>query len=224
MTQTFECLVCRGHSEHPTCPRCYSRLRRMLDELPEQYVLLCMSHEPLRTGGDGRSGRAVHAPLPGRLDTLSLLGPASRHGVMDEDQTGPVPFLDVLASWTEAVTEERRLTHCRRNVTAMVDRLTRHLPWICSQSFAGDFFAEIQELLKVTRRITLTEGRMELLRGVACPSCGMFSMVRHMPGDWAAECRFCPAIRLDERDYADLVQVQARDADDTVKAEPPDGR
>lgn len=166
----------------------------------------------------------MHAALPGRLDTLNLLGPGSRHGVMDEDQTGPVPFLHVLASWTEAVTDERRLTPFRRNVTAMVDRLTRHLTWICDQTFAGDFFAEIEELLKVTRRITLTEGRMELLRGITCPSCGMFSMVRHTPADWAAECRFCPSVRLDARDYADLVQVQARDVDDTVKARAPEGR
>jgi hypothetical protein len=220
MTQTYECLVCREHAERPTCPRCFSRLRRMLGELPEQYVLLCMSHQPLKTGGDGRSGRAVHAPLPGRLDTLNLLGPASRHGVMDEDQTGPVPFLEVLASWTEAVTEERRLTPCRRNVTAMVDRLTRHLTWICDQSFVGDFFAEIEELLKVAQRITLTQPVMELLRRVPCPQCDQFTMVRYHPSDWAAECRFCSVVRLDQADYDALVrrQVTQQTADDAVRS------
>ncbi|MFI0939163.1 hypothetical protein [Streptomyces sp. NPDC021020] len=224
MTQTFECAVCGEHSGHQTCARCFSRLKGMLESLPEQYVLLCMSHQPLKTGSDGRSPRALHAPLPGRLDVLNLLGPAARQGVMNEDQSGPVPFLEVLAGWAEAVSEERRLTPVRRNVTALVDRLTRHLIWITEQTFAGDFFTEIEELLRVTRRITLTEHRVELLRGVACPSCGMFAMVRHLPGDWAAECRFCPSVRLDQRDYADLVQVQARDADDTVKAGQPDGR
>jgi hypothetical protein len=222
MTETVQCF-CGEHGERRTCPRCFSRLRGMLAELPEQYVLLTLSRQPVKAGSDGRSSRRLHAPLPGREDVLNLLGPASRQGVMDEDQSGPVPFLSVLASWTEAVNDERRLTPCRRNVTAMIDLLTRHLTWITEQEFAGSFFEEIEALLRVTRRITLTESRMELLRGVACPSCGMFSMVRYLPGDWRAECRFCPAVRLNEADYVDLVQIAARDARDTVNAGRPDG-
>jgi hypothetical protein len=197
----------------------------MISELPEEFVRLSMEYQPSRSGGDGRSGNPVHPSLPLREDVLSLLGPSSRQAVTDaRDQVGPVPLLEVLASWAAVVTEERHLTPVRRNVVSLVDHLTRHLEWIAEQSWVADFYREVEDLLRITRRITMTEHHVELLRGVACPSCGMFSMVRNTPGDWAAECRFCPSVRLDDRDYADLVQVQARDADDTVKAEPPDGR
>jgi hypothetical protein len=197
----------------------------MLAELPEQYGLLLISGQPLKTGGDGRGGRAVHAPLPGRLDVLNLLGPASRQDPSDgQDQVGSTPFLAVLAGWCEVVEEERRLTPCRRNATTMTNRLLTDLTWIAEQSFAGDFFGEIEELLKAAQRITMTAPVMELLRGVVCPSCERFTMVRHHPSPWAAECRLCPSVKLDQADFDALVRGQARDADDTANAGPPDGR
>jgi hypothetical protein len=111
----------------------------------------------------------VYAALPCREDVLSLLGPASPQAVSDaRDQTGPTPFLAILQSWCEALEDERRLTPCRRNVRGMVDRLTQHLTWVCEQSFAGDFFEEIEELLRVFRRITLTEGRRPAQSQAAC--------------------------------------------------------
>jgi hypothetical protein len=214
-----ECLVCGEHDERPTCPKCFSRLRRMIGELPEEFVLLTMSYQPVSKGGDGRSSAAVHAPLPCREDVLSILGPASRQAVTDgQDQVGPTPFLEVLRTWVEAVEDERRLTPVRRNVTGLVDRLLTHLRWIAEQPWVADFQREIEELVKVSRRITGTETRMELLRGVCCPSCGQFTMVRYVPDDYAARCRFCTSVCLDSYDWDLLVkaQVTQQTADDGV--------
>ncbi|MGC4906530.1 hypothetical protein ACLQ2J_12490 [Streptomyces cyaneofuscatus] len=179
-----------------------------------------MSRQRVRGGGgDGRSGKRLHAPLPGRGDVLNLLGPASRQGVTDaEDQTGSAPFLEVLSGWTEVVTEERNLTPVRKHVSTMTARLTGHLGWICSQPWVRDFAGEIQELVHEVQRITMTQPRRELLRGVTCPSCEGLTMVRHYPGDWAAECALCPSVRLDERDYEGLVKDQARRAGESVKS------
>jgi hypothetical protein len=218
VSKIFECLICGEPDDRPTCVRCYSRLQFMIVELPEQYCLLLMCREWPGTGGGGRSATAVHGRLPGREDVLSLLGPAARQSPPGgRDQTGPTPFRAVLQDWIEVVDEARNLTPCDRDVPSMSERLLTYLPWVTMQPFVGDLYREIEELLRVVRRITLAEpsGRMELLRGVACPSCGRFSMVRYHPSDWRAECRFCPAIRLDDAAYEDLVRGQARDAGDT---------
>ncbi|MGW0854159.1 hypothetical protein [Streptomyces sp. NPDC002690] len=206
-----ECFVCEDPQEAKTCDRCRSRIRGALAQLPEQYAYLSMSRQPSRGGGgDGRSSARLHAPPPGREDVLNLLGPASRDAVTDaHDQVGPAPFLEVLRSWCEAVTEERRLTPVRRDVSSMVTLLTRHLGWICERPWVRDFDEEIRDLLRTVQRITLTEPRKELLKGVTCPSCEGLTLVRYVPGDWAAECALCQSVKLDRRDYENLVRDQA---------------
>jgi hypothetical protein len=188
----------------------------MLAELPEEFVVLSMNFQPSRTGGDGRSSTAVHAPPPCRLDALNLAGPGSRQDPADgTDQVGPMPVLEVLASWVTVLNEERRLTGVRRNIVDLVDRLTRHLGWIIEQAWVSDFYREVEETMKAIRKITLTEPQMVLLKGVFCPTCGRLGMVRYYPDNYAARCRFCPSVRLDRADYDALVQGQARDAGDT---------
>ncbi|MEV6436299.1 hypothetical protein [Streptomyces anulatus] len=216
----YECFVCGDPQESKTCDRCRAGIRGDLLGLPELYVHLTMSRQRVQGGGsDGRSGKRLHAPLPGRGDVLNLLGPASRQGVTDaEDQVGSVPFLEVLSSWSEVVTEGRALTPVKKHVTTLTARLTAHLPWICEQPFVGDFAGELRELVHEVQRITMTQPRRELLRGVTCPSCDGLTMVRHFPGDWAAECALCPSVRLDERDYEGLVKDQARRAGESVKS------
>ncbi|MGW4758971.1 hypothetical protein [Streptomyces chartreusis] len=68
------------------------------------------------------------------------------------------------------MTEEQGLTLVRKHVTIMTDRLTIHLGWICEQPWVPDFEQEILELLRTTQRITMTEPRRELLKGVMWPS------------------------------------------------------
>ncbi|MFD8072179.1 hypothetical protein ACFV3E_05950 [Streptomyces sp. NPDC059718] len=210
----YECHVCGEPQGDRTCVRCASRIRGALAALPEQFVLLTLSRQRAQGGGgDGRSPKRIHAPLPGDERVLNLLGPASRQSVTDaRDQEGAAPFLEVLAGWCEAVVYERGLTPIRRDLTAMIRLLTAHLSWICEQSWAADFDEEIRGLVRTAQRITMTQPRRELLRGVTCPSCDGLTLVRHFPGDWAAECALCPSVRLDSRDYEDLVKTQARDA------------
>ncbi|MET9848891.1 hypothetical protein [Streptomyces ossamyceticus] len=217
----YECFVCGDPQESKTCDRCRNGIRGDLLQLPELYVHLTMSRQRVQGGSDGRSGKRLHAPLPGRDDVLNLLGPASRQPVTDaEDQTGATPFLEVLASWCEAVTDERGLNPVRKHVSTLTARLTAHLGWICEQPWVADFQEEIRELVKATQRITMTQlqTRRQHKAGVRCPSCEEMSLWRHFPGDWAAECLNCPAVKLDQRDYEDLVKAQARDAHDAVKS------
>ncbi|WP_424570805.1 hypothetical protein [Streptomyces sp. CH-036] len=216
-----ECLVCQRPSEwSKTCEWCQSRIRGALAQLPEQYAYLSISRQRVRGGGsDGRFSKRLHAPLPGDERVINLLGPSARQSVSDgRDQTGEMPFLAVLESWAEVIEEGLRLKPVRRHVMTLTARLTGHLPWVYEQPWVSDFFEEIQDLLKTSQRITMTQPRRELLRGVTCPSCEGLTMVRHFPGDWAAECALCPSVRLDERDYEGLVKEQARRAEESVKS------
>ncbi|MFJ9353737.1 hypothetical protein [Streptomyces mirabilis] len=214
----FECYVCSDQSETKTCVRCTSRIRGALAALPEQFVWLTLSRQRAQGGGgDGRSSTRLHAPLPGREDTLNLLGPASRQSVTDaRDQVGSVPFLETLAGWCEAVVYERGLTPIRRDLTAMIRLLTAHLSWICEQPWCPDFYEEIRDLLRTSQKITMTEPVRQMLKGVMCPSCSMASMVRYLPDVYAARCMNCDSIRLDEHDYRLLVERQVRDAQHAV--------
>ncbi|MDC2953365.1 hypothetical protein PO587_02725 [Streptomyces gilvifuscus] len=216
----YECFVCGQPQESKTCDRCRNGIRGLLARLPLQWFALLDSRQRVQGGGgDGRSSTRLHAPLPGREDVLNLLGPASRQAVTDaHDQTGPAPFLETLKSWADAVTDERGLTPVRRDFKEILVRLTAHVTWICEQPWVTDFEAEIRELVRTTQRITMTEPRKELLRGVTCPSCEGLTLVRYSPGDWAAECVLCPAMKLDERDYEALVRGQAQRARDGVKS------
>jgi hypothetical protein len=126
--------------------------------------------------------------------------------------------MEVLASWCGAVTDERGLKPVRKHVVAMTARLTAHLGWICEQPWVTDFEAEIRDLVRTTQRITMTEPRKELLKGVTCPSCEGLTLVRYFPGDWAAECVLCPSVKLDQLDYDGLVRDQAQHAHHTVKS------
>ncbi|MET7847660.1 hypothetical protein ABZT48_05325 [Streptomyces avermitilis] len=102
------------------------------------------------------------------------------------------------------------MDHVKTNATAMTARLTANLPWICDQPWVVDFAEEIRELVHTVQRITMTQPRKELLRGVTCPSCDSLTLVRHFPGDWAAECALCPSVRLDERDYRSSSRARRR--------------
>lgn len=85
------------------------RLRRQLAELPE---LLAYAQLALLPGSAPQSGwvsgATREAPLPCRLDVLSLLGPAAEETVRDPygDQVGVEPILGTLLSWARLVAEE----------------------------------------------------------------------------------------------------------------------
>ncbi|WP_448319249.1 hypothetical protein [Streptomyces sp. CO7] len=208
---TTNCRICARTCESGTCDLCRNRIRGLLHQLPLQWTALQDSRQRLQGGGgDGRGSARLHAPTPGREDVLNLLGPASPKAVpTTEDQTGPVPFLDVLWSWTQAVTDGRRLKPVPRRFEDMLGRLLANLGWICASPMAVDFEQEIRDLVRVCEGITLTTStRTEPIQGLTCPSCEMLSMVRVWPSTWAAQCRFCEVVRLDERDLTALMHEQ----------------
>ncbi|MEV1096463.1 hypothetical protein AB0I87_13460 [Streptomyces sp. NPDC049952] len=207
----YECFVCGDPQETKTCHRCRNGLRGDLLRLPLQWFALLDSRQRGQSGGNGgRSATRLNAPLPGNEAVLNLLGPASRDAVTDaQDQTGPAPLLETLWSWCAVVSDERGLTPVRRDFKEVLSRLVTHLPWIYERPWVRDFEEEIRDLVRATQKITMTEPRKELLRGVTCPGCSMLSLVRFRPGDWHAECLSCPSIRLDSYDYELLVQSQA---------------
>ncbi|MFF9210463.1 MULTISPECIES: hypothetical protein [unclassified Streptomyces] len=206
MNETKTCAVCDRASETHTCISCRSRIRGLLAALPEQYVFLAMSRQREQGGGgDGRSSTRLHAPLPGRLDTLNLIGPYARQSVTDaEDQVGDVPVLAVLETWCQVVTEERGLTPAKVHVSSLTNRLLTHLGWIVEQPWVADFELELRELMRAVKGITRTEPRRVPLP-VLCPSCDALTLVREDHSGWAAECVMC-VVKLDERDYQQLVQ------------------
>jgi hypothetical protein len=201
--------VCNRTSETHTCVVCQSRIRGLIAAIPEQWTYLHMSREREQRGGDGRSSTRLHAPVPGREDTLNLLGPYARQNVTNaEDQVGPVPVLAVLEAWAQVVTEERRLAPVRVHVSSLTDRLLTHLGWIVEQPWVADFELELRELMRAVKTVTRTEPR-RLPLPVPCPSCDMLTLVREDWSGWAAECVMC-VVKLDAQDYGALVRQAAQ--------------
>lgn len=105
------------HANRQTlCTPCVDTIKVWLRELPVQIIVLEGSRERETTGASS-GGRTVHrtAPLPGRADTLNLLGPAAwTDGIRDpygdarHDQHGPLSIAGVLIPWVRLITEERR--------------------------------------------------------------------------------------------------------------------
>jgi ribosomal protein S27E len=198
------CAVCQEASEWVTCVPCSNRLRNQVVELRRQYVYLLASRERDQGGGVRVRASKVEAPTPGRLDVLNLLGPAAEGTVHGDDQSGPVPLMAVLESWSQVITEERQLKPVKRTLGELTDRLLRHHEWIVQQPWAGDYALEIKELLTAVRSVTRIDPRRHALH-VLCPGCDLMAMVREDHSPWAAECTNC-GVKLVEMDYQALVR------------------
>jgi hypothetical protein len=98
-------------------------------------------------------------------------------------------------------------------VSHIVSGLTQHLlgnvEWTCRQTWVADFAEELEGLLKTLRRVSGIEP-VRIVLPVLCPSCEMRTMIREEGSGWAAECRYCPAIKLSAREYGQLVVTQAQ--------------
>jgi hypothetical protein len=187
------CTICqhRDPAGAQACPTCQAALRAMLTELRHQLVLLRASLTPgASTGAHVASGRAT-APLPVRLDVLSLLGPAPTGTVRTHphDQTGPVPILGTLRDWAAAIAAERGLrAPARTTPDQCLTYLADHLNWICAQPWVTDLHAELRAVVRTVRGITRTQPRTRPLPA-PCP-CGAFGLQQT---DWAeyVVCTVC---------------------------------
>jgi hypothetical protein len=174
-------------------PTAATRLHRQLTELGE---LLAYAHLALLPGSAPRGGRVSgatrSAPLPLRLDVLSLLGPAGNRTVRDPygDQHGLTPVIGTLTAWARVVEEEHpcssrpgRQHTCRADETtigSLLAYLTARdvLAWSVQQMWADEYAAEINAVWRALQPFAMLRPRRQPLPQLPCPRCDLLSLVR----------------------------------------------
>lgn len=162
------------------CSPCLATMRAQLTAIPAALVVLregSMQRE--RTGEAGRTGTR-EAPLPCRIDTLNLVGPAASGTVYDSygDQTGQRPIIDVLAGWVRIISEERRLNGPERwTETALAGWLTAQLGWSSQQPWIGEMHTELRDMTWAIRGIARVEVRTRAVSR-PCPRCELLTLAR----------------------------------------------
>lgn len=165
------------------CTPCLNRMRAQLTAIPAALTVLRQgSMQRERTGPTSRGGTR-QAPLPGRLDTLNLVGPASTRDVHDPhgDQTGQRPIIGVLGDWTRVICEERRLDGPDTwTETALAGWLAGQLGWASQQPWAGEMAGEFNDLTWAIRGIARVEVRTRAVSR-PCPRCDLLTLQQQ---DW----------------------------------------
>ncbi|MEU6181182.1 hypothetical protein [Streptomyces coeruleorubidus] len=178
--------------------------------IPEAVVQTWLARHRVQRGGAGeRVSASKEAPIPLRLDVLSLLGPSADEVLSGDDQVGPVPVVGVLSAWSDLVSEEARQKPVSRTVSTLTQYLVSNVEWACRQEWVADFAEELEGLLRTLRKVSGIEP-VRIVLPVLCPSCEMRTMIREEGSGWSAECRACPAIKLSAREYGHLVTTQAQ--------------
>ncbi|MGW1135627.1 hypothetical protein [Streptomyces griseoluteus] len=160
------------------CDPCVHQIRRWLAAIPAAMTVLrdgSMQRE--RTGDAGRTGTR-EAPLPCRLDTLSLIGPAASGTVRDPhgDQVGQQPIIGTLGSWVRLVLEERHVDGpAAWTPEALAGWLASQLGWISQQGWASEAYTELRDLTWAIRGIARVEVRTRAVSR-PCPACELLSL------------------------------------------------
>ncbi|MFL4947525.1 hypothetical protein ACJ6WE_09145 [Streptomyces sp. MMS24-I31] len=168
------------------CSPCVQRMRAQLTAIPAAMVVLrdgSMQRE--RTGETSRTGTR-EAPLPCRIDTLNLVGPAASGTVRDPhgDQIGQRPIIDFLGSWTRLVLEEHPRRHQRDfkqpdnwSEAGLSAWLSTALPWASTMAWIGEMAQELRDLTIAIRGIARVEVRTRAVSR-PCPraECGMLAL------------------------------------------------
>ncbi|NUP48995.1 MAG: hypothetical protein HOW97_17070 [Catenulispora sp.] len=140
------CTICRRPTDDRNPirhQRCAERLRADLADIPGHYALMGAVLAPGTAGGGAHVSGTRTAPLPVRLEPLSL---RARGGMVT-----------VLALWEADWRELRELTPAMRgtsatDLAAIVLSLRAHLPWAIENHGAVDEFArEVRDLLHQCR-------------------------------------------------------------------------
>ncbi|MFB7908141.1 hypothetical protein ACFC1T_17050 [Kitasatospora sp. NPDC056076] len=196
------------------------RLRTQLGQMPE---LIVLAHLALQPGASRRgarvSGATRTAPLPCRLDVLSLVGPTANTAVHDQhgdqDQT---PGLDLLASWARIVLDDRQAANdwtgwirpagydWERTVSVAVKLLLLHLDFAASRPYARDLADEIGRLHSHLNRATGQPIAPPARRRMVCPGCEL--MTAAVQDDGRCECRACGLILTGPEYVGRVVQAE----------------
>ncbi|MFJ8583658.1 hypothetical protein ACIRD2_03220 [Streptomyces sp. NPDC093595] len=173
------------------CDPCIRGITGWLRELPNQMIVLAASVQRETTGAPTRSGSRT-APLPGRLDTLNLIGPAAPGTVQDPhgDQHGDLPVAATLGAWVRLVIEERHLNGPDRWSPAdLATWLAPHTGWAALQAWAGEYRDELWATIRAVRGITRVQPRT-LPVSRPCPRCDEL-LLTHTDWDQYTRCSGC---------------------------------
>lgn len=143
MTEAITCTICRRaldpDREQIRHQRCADRLRTHLIELPGLYALMGAVLAPGTAGGGSRVSGTRTAPMPVRLEPLSLRGPGG--------------IITTLTLWETHIREERGLSAGTvrgiggQDLAAIVLFLRAQLPWICDHySQAEKLDADLRDI------------------------------------------------------------------------------
>jgi hypothetical protein len=207
----IECCICGKETDLPrSCRPCRNRIRGLLLGLPEAVVQVWMARHRVQRGTSSeRVSASKEAPIPLRMDVLNLLGPSADAVLSGEDQAGPVPVVGVLSAWSDLVSDQTRQKPVGRTVSGLTQHLLNHVEWACRQEWVTDFAEELEGLTKTLRRVSGIEP-VRIPLPVICPTCDLRTMIREEGSGWAAECRYCPAVKLSAREYGQLITAQAQ--------------
>jgi hypothetical protein len=161
------------------CTPCVRDIRQWLAELPAQMIVLRASMHRETTGSPVRGGTKT-PPLPGRLDTLNLLGPAAPGDVHDQhgDQHGPLPIGAVLGAWVRLIGEELRIDPpLPATEEALAAWLDQRLSWTARQPFAGELRGELWSMICAVRGITGVTPQTRPVRR-PCPRCESMTLTK----------------------------------------------
>lgn len=160
---TSPCILCGRQDPKRVCDRCLEFTEQNLKALPVYYRKLEGFLKPGSTPTTPTSGGSTEAPLPVKVDVLSLRGPGGIAGVLTawEDD-----FRDLLG-WSRRP--------FRGNTEQTVDGsglfLLRNWPWCADKHPAVEIFVdEITELVAACR--LHTEGRSDVRLIGTCPVTG----------------------------------------------------
>lgn len=159
----MNCTICRRPTDDRDPIRhqhCADRLRTDLADIPGLYALMGAVLAPGTAGGGSRVSGTRTAPLPVRLEPLSL---RARGGIVT-----------ILATWEADWRETRGLTEAQRGTAerdlgGIVLWLRAHLPWAIDEHPAIQEFAD--EIRDVVRQCRAAAGLLpRMMRIGECPA------------------------------------------------------
>ncbi|GAA2364793.1 hypothetical protein [Streptomyces carpaticus] len=181
-------------ADRTACWPCTRRTRSHLAEIPRHLPLLAASLHRDRPA-PGPIPRRAHGGSrpPAREDVLSLTGPAAPGTIRpghQADQDGREPISGVLATWAEAIAQERGLDRPRHHapVPTLTTWLEHHLDYAARRGWWPDFAGELRGVVRRCRAITSTQPRRIPLPAPC--TCGAFGLTREDWADWI-ECQVC---------------------------------
>lgn len=194
-----------------------TRLHRQLTELPGLLAHAQLSLQPgSRPRGGHVTGATRTAPLPCRLDVLSLLGPAATGTVRDPygDQDGLTPVAGAVDTWARLIAEESGVQPARWTLGEELAYLAQRdvLAWSVQQLWADEYAAEIGDVHRRLTPLAMLQPRRRLM-SLPCPRCQLLSLVQEDGRDIECTNPTCKVIlRQEEYDRRADAYAEALEA------------